>query len=161
MVWSLAKVDHSSHRTSTLLTSACESILPYLPELNTEQISRLLWALSSLRHYCPELYTALTSQTLQQIQDFQPQQLCDVLHAFANMLHDPGALLQPLADKLTKQPEQLSARGICKVLWSLTVLDTLSREVFDRMCWHVADRPLTDFRPQVNAATSGRVMLHM
>ena len=53
---------------------------------------------------------------------FQPAQLADVLSAYANMVHHPGPLIEPLNERLMpkldsmgagQQPLQLSSTIVC------------------------------------------------
>lgn len=44
-----------------------------------------------------------------QVDKFEPAQLADVLSAYANMVHHPGALIEPLNEKLLPKLDSMDA----------------------------------------------------
>ena len=70
VVWALAKTDYAgngSRRSRTLLDLIAKSAMSQMEAFTPEQLSRLLWAFSTLHHYHEDLYQAIAAETLQQV----------------------------------------------------------------------------------------------
>ena len=70
VVWALAKTDYEGNgnrRTRTLLDNIAKSAMSQMDCFTPEQLSRLLWAFSTLHHWHEELYDAVAAETLRQV----------------------------------------------------------------------------------------------
>ena len=70
VAWALAKTDYEGNgnrRTRTLLDNIAKSAMGQMDCFTPEQLSRLLWAFSTLHHYHQELYDAVAAETLRQV----------------------------------------------------------------------------------------------
>ena len=70
VVWALAKTDYEGNgnrRTRTLLDNIAKSAMSQMDCFTPEQLSRLLWAFSTLHHWHEELYEAVAAETLRQV----------------------------------------------------------------------------------------------
>ncbi len=70
VVWALAKTDYAGNgnrRTRTLLDNIAKSAMSQMDCFTPEQLSRLLWAFSTLHHWHEELYDAVAAETLRQV----------------------------------------------------------------------------------------------
>lgn len=70
VAWALAKTDYAgagNRRTRTLLDNIAKSAMIQMDCFTPEQLSRLLWAFSTLRHYHAELCDAVAAETLRQV----------------------------------------------------------------------------------------------
>ena len=70
VVWALAKTDYegnANRRTRTLLDNIAKSAMSQMDCFTPEQLSRLLWAFSTLHHWHEELYDAVAAETLRQV----------------------------------------------------------------------------------------------
>ena len=70
VVWALAKTDYAGNgnrRSRTLLDIIAKSAMSQMDAFTPEQLSRLLWAFSTLHHYHEELYHAIAAETMQQV----------------------------------------------------------------------------------------------
>ena len=45
--------------------------------------------------------------------------------------------------------------ALCNVLWAHGVLQTLTPELFDKVCYILEAKPLADFKPHVSAQHAG------
>lgn len=70
VVWALAKTDYNgngSRRSRMLLDNIARSAMSHLDDFSPEQLSRLLWAYSTLHHYVKPLWDAVATETLRQV----------------------------------------------------------------------------------------------
>ena len=70
VVWALAKTEYGGNgnrRTRTLLDNIAKSCISQMDCFGPEQLSRLLWAFSTLHHYHEELYNAVAAEALRQV----------------------------------------------------------------------------------------------
>lgn len=70
VVWALAKTDYAGNgnrRSRTLLDLIAKSAMSQMEAFTPEQLSRLLWAFSTLHHYHEALYQAIAAETMQQV----------------------------------------------------------------------------------------------
>lgn len=70
VVWALAKTDYAGNgnrRSRTLLDLIAKAAMSQMAAFTPEQLSRLLWAFSTLHHYHEDLYEAIAAETLQQV----------------------------------------------------------------------------------------------
>ena len=70
VVWALAKTDYAGNgnrRSRTLLDIIAKSAMSQMDAFTPEQLSRLLWAFSTLHHYHEDLYGAIAAETMQQV----------------------------------------------------------------------------------------------
>lgn len=57
--------------------------------------------------------------TVTQVETFEPGQLADVLSAYANMVHHPGALIEPLNQRLLPKLDSMDAgQHLCSLFAS-------------------------------------------
>lgn len=78
VVWALAKTDYEGNgnrRTRTLLDNIAKSAMSQMDCFTPEQLSRLLWAFSTLHHWHEELYDAVAAETLRQVRT-DPTSVC-------------------------------------------------------------------------------------
>lgn len=67
----------------------------------------LTWKLHASQDYSACIRSYL--QCILQVDKFEPAQLADVLSAYANMVHHPGALIEPLTEKLLPKLDSMDA----------------------------------------------------
>ena len=70
VVWALAKTDYGGNgnrRSRMLLDNIAKAAMSHMAAFSPEQLSRLLWAFSTLHHYHEDLYNAIAAETLQQV----------------------------------------------------------------------------------------------
>ena len=70
VVWALAKTDYGGNgnrRSRMLLDNIAKAAMSHMEAFTPEQLSRLLWAFSTLHHYHADLYDAIAAETLQQV----------------------------------------------------------------------------------------------
>ena len=70
VVWALAKTEYGGNgnrRTRTLLDNIAKSCISQMGSFGPEQLSRLLWAFSTLHHYHEELYDTVAEEALRQV----------------------------------------------------------------------------------------------
>ena len=70
VVWALAKTDYAGNgnrRSRTLLDNIAKLAMSHMEAFTPEQLSRLLWAFSTLHHYHAQLYDAIAAETMQQV----------------------------------------------------------------------------------------------
>jgi hypothetical protein len=60
-----------------------QDLLVWVPQLNAERLSRLLWGLASLRYYHAPLYNAVAQESASRMDSFRPDHLTSLLLAWA------------------------------------------------------------------------------
>ncbi|KAL0039309.1 hypothetical protein WJX79_002716 [Trebouxia sp. C0005] len=150
VVWALAKTDYAGNanrRTRTLLDNIAKSAMSQMECFTPEQLSRLLWAFSTLHHWHEELYDAVAAETLLQVNSFLPCHLADMVSAYAHMVHHPGPLLDQMTHRILPKLDTMDAGALCSVLWAHGVLQTLTPDLFDKVCQTLETKSLGEFKP--------------
>lgn len=92
------------------------------------------WAFSTLRHYHPELFTALLEQLAAQLDSVEPQNVANSLWAFARVGHPLGDHNDALVSAAKRLLPRMNQQELCNTVWALGVLGQLDTHTWEQFC---------------------------
>ncbi|KAG8378601.1 hypothetical protein BUALT_Bualt07G0002500 [Buddleja alternifolia] len=110
IAWALSKIGGELLYLSEM-DRVAEVALTKVAEFNSQNVANVAGAFASMQHSAPELFSALSKRASDIIHTFQPQEITQVLWAFASLYEPADPLLESL-DIVFKDVKQLKC---CKV----------------------------------------------
>lgn len=131
IAWALSKIGGIALFTEEMDLLA-DAALDKLPEFNAQNLANTAGAFSSMLHSAPLLFEALAERAGVLAQSFRPQELVQILWAFACMNHPIDSLFDSLDGF---EPEAASFKGfsqqqLASMAWSSAVLGQMERPWF-------------------------------
>ncbi|CAH9066868.1 unnamed protein product [Cuscuta europaea] len=113
IAWALSKVGNGLLYLSEM-DRVAEVASAKIDEFNSQNVANVAGAFASMRHSAPELFTGLSRRACAVIHTFQPQEIAQMLWAFAS-LYEPVDLLLDALDHVFSDPNQFQCCSDYKV----------------------------------------------
>ncbi|KAI3454280.1 hypothetical protein Pfo_010943 [Paulownia fortunei] len=110
IAWALSKIGGELLYLSEM-DRVAEVALTKVAEFNSQNVANLAGAFASMQHSAPELFSELSKRASNIIYTFQPQEIAQVLWAFASLYEVADPLLESL-DNVFKDVKQLRCCSI-------------------------------------------------
>ncbi|KAL0278024.1 UNVERIFIED_CONTAM: RAP domain-containing protein, chloroplastic [Sesamum radiatum] len=105
IAWALSKIGGELLYLSEM-DRVAEVALTKVAEFNSQNVANLAGAFASMQHSAPELFSGLSKRASNIIHTFQPQEIAQVLWAFASLYEPADPILESL-DNVFKDVKQL------------------------------------------------------
>ena len=144
----------SRHKDKDIFQSLSIAAIPILCEFNARHFSNLAYA-CALAEVVPKLedgsslFDEIAAAASPRIPTFDPQNMANILWAYAKMEHASPDLFDALAKEAMPRLREFSAQQLANLAWSLAKFPPSSPDgVFDRIAEDVVARGLDSFTSQ-------------
>jgi len=149
---SFAKARHNDVR---LFEAIARAVLPILPDFNGRQLANLIQPFAFAK-IVPKLgddgrtlFDEVAKVTILQVKSLAPQNMANILWAYATTEQSNPALFSAIAYEATPRLKEFSSKQLANLAWALSKYPPQSKDIiFDRIASEVVNRGMESFTNQ-------------